>query len=303
MTPAEPASKPTASPGARHALRHRFEAAVARAVFGLMRHIPIDGVSAIGGWLGRTVGPFTGAHRTAARNLARALPERDAPARARILSDAWDNFGRTMMEYSALSRLAMASERISVAGHEALARLAAEGRPAVLFCAHLGNWEIIPPALGRLAKPLTIVYRPANNPLVDKIIARIRAPYTAGMAPKGAGGARQMLKALGGGEHVIMVVDQKINSGMEIPFFGRGAFTGDAVARFAMRFNCPVFPVRTERLGDGRFQVTVEEPWSFPAEGTDADVRAALTRINQRLEDWIRARPGQWLWMHKRWPD
>ena len=99
------------------------------------------------------------------------------------------------------------------------------------------------------------------------------------------------------------MVDQKINTGMEIPFFGRGAFTGDAVARFAMRFNCPVFPVRTERLADGRFKVTVEEPWTFPPDGNNDDVRAALTRINQRLEDWIRARPGQWLWMHKRWPD
>ena len=89
------------------------------------------------------------------------------------------------------------------------------------------------------------------------------------------------------------MVDQKINTGMEIPFFGRGAFTGDAVVRLAMRFDCPVFPVRTERLEDGRFRVTVEEPWAFPADGNEADVRAALTRINGRLEDWIRARPGQ----------
>ena len=54
---------------------------------------------------------------------------------------------------------------------------------------------------------------------------------------------------------------------------------------------------------DGRFKVTVEEPWKFPADGSEDDVRAALTRINRRLEDWIRARPGQWLWMHKRWRD
>ncbi len=216
--------------------------------------------------------------------------------------DAWDNFGRTMMEYAVLSRLAKDTDRIAVDGHEALAALAAEGRPAVLFCAHLGNWEIIPQALARLAKPLTIVYRPANNPLVDGIIGEIRSPYTAGMAPKGSGGARQMLKALGNGEHLIMVVDQKINTGMEVPFFGRGAFTGDAVARFAMRFDCPIFPVRTERLGEGRFKITVEEPWRFPAGGSDDDVHAALLRINRRLEDWIRARPGQWLWMHNRWP-
>ena len=287
---------------AKHSLKHRFEAGLARVVFALVRHMPFSAVSAFGGRLGRMIGPLTGAHRTAARNVALALREVDEAARAKILGDAWDNFGRTMMEYAVLSKLADAPERIVVEGYEPLAALAREGRGAVLFCAHLGNWEIIPMALARLAKPLTIVYRAPNNPLVDDIIGEIRKPYTAGMAPKSATGARLMLKALANNEHLILVVDQKINTGMEIPFFGRGAFTGDAVARFAMRFNCPMFPVRTERLEGGRFKVTVEEPWTFPAQGNDDDARAALTRINERLEVWIRARPGQWLWMHKRWP-
>jgi len=100
-----------------------------------------------------------------------------------------------------------------------------------------------------------------------------------------------------------MVVDQKINSGYEIPFFGRGAFTGPAIALFAMRFRCPVFPVRCVRLEGCRFEVRVEAPWHFDGSEDDENaVRAALTRINGRLEDWIRERPGQWLWMHKRWP-
>lgn len=286
----------------KHKLRHRAEAVLARFVFSLVRHLSFDAVSDFGGRLGRLIGPLTVAHRTAQRNLARALPEVDGDGRAMILAAAWDNFGRTMMEYALLSRLAGKPERIVIEG-QALAALAQQGRAAILFCAHLGNWEVIPMALARLGKPLTIVYRPANNPLVDKIIGEIRKPYTAGMAPKNTAGARIMLKALGSGEHVILVIDQKINTGMEIPFFGRGAFTGDAVARLAMRFDCPVFPVRTERLEGGRFKVSVEDPWTFPAEGNDEDVRTALTRINRRLEDWIRARPGQWLWMHRRWPD
>ena len=292
-----------APPRQKYRLRHRLEAGLAYAVFGLLELLPARAVSGLGGWLGRVAAPFAGARRTAERNLARALPEYDAGARARIVREAFDNFGRTMLEYAALSKIARDPGRTEVVGHEQLALMAAQGRPAMLFCAHLGNWEIIPPMLARLAKPLTIVYRPANNPLVDRMIADLRAPYTAGMAPKGAMGARQMLTALGAGEHVIMVVDQKLNTGMEIPFFGQGAFTGDAVARFAMRFDCPVFPVRTERLEDGRFKVTVEEPFHFPPHGTEEDVREALVRINGRLEDWIRARPGQWLWMHNRWPD
>jgi len=67
-----------------------------------------------------------------------------------------------------------------------------------------------------------------------------------------------------------------------------------------------VFPVRCERLDGCRFHITVEPPWTFTksTDGTptEEDVRAAMTRVNARLEDWIRERPGQWLWMHRRWP-
>ncbi len=291
----------------KHPFRHRLEAAAAYVVFGALKYLPIGVASGFGAWLGRAVGPWTGAHRTAARNLARALPERTAEEQVHILRQAWDNFGRTMMEYAVLPRLARESiagtaEHIIVEGYEAVAALTAQGKPAILFGAHLGNWETVPPALARTVKPMTIVYRPPNNPLVDKLIGDIRGGYTAGMAAKGSSGTRQLVKAMNDGALVFMVVDQKNNTGMEIPFFGRGAFTGPGVVRIAMRFNCPVFPVRTERLDGAKFKVTIEAPWTFPPDGSDDDVRAALTRINQRLEDWIRARPGQWLWMHKRWP-
>jgi len=28
-----------------------------------------------------------------------------------------------------------------------------------------------------------------------------------------------------------------------------------------------------------------------------------LLELNRMLEGWIRERPGQWLWNHRRWPD
>jgi KDO2-lipid IV(A) lauroyltransferase len=283
-------------------LRHRLEAFAARALFAGLRLLPTPLASAFGGFLARSVGPLTPAHRIAQRNLAQALPTLDAKARAKVLRGAWGNFGRTMVEYALLARLGRTGEdRVAVEGHEALAAVP-EGRPVLLFCAHLANWEVIPLALSGLSKPLTIVYRAANNPLVDALIARARAPFIGAMLPKGGSGARQLVKALGAGEHVIMVVDQKLNTGLEVPFFGRGAFTSPALIMFAQRHGCPVFPVRTERLPGCRFKVVVEPPWHFP-DGGDEALGSGLVQLNQRLETWIRARPDQWLWMHKRWPD
>ncbi len=206
-----------------------------------------------------------------------------------------------MTEYAALARMYAAPTNIELIGYEPLAALARSEKPAILFGAHLGNWEIVPIVLALQSKPLVIVYRAANNPLTDSIIKDIRRSYTAGMAPKGSSGARQVMKALKAGEHVIMLVDQKSNTGMEIPFFGKGAYTATAVVRMAARFGCPVFPIRTERIEGLKFKVTVEEPFMFSDESDDG-VRIGLTKINRRLEDWIKERPDQWLWMHKRWP-
>jgi KDO2-lipid IV(A) lauroyltransferase len=286
-------------PGFLKSLRHGVEAAFARTLFAMLRLLPTQTASALGGALARAIGPLTSANRVAARNMARALPGLSAEARAKHLTAAWDNFGRTMAEYALLHRFDRTREdRVTVSGQEQLAALG--DKPVLLFCAHLANWEVIPLALSGHTKPLTIVYRAANNPKVDALIARARAPYIADMVAKGAAGAREIVKALKAGGHVIMVVDQKLNTGLAVPFFGREAFTAPAVVSFAMRYRCPVFPVRTRRLADCRYEVTIEPPLHFAADG---DLRTGLIAVNQRLEACIAAEPGQWLWMHRRWPN
>jgi Kdo2-lipid IVA lauroyltransferase/acyltransferase len=95
-----------------------------------------------------------------------------------------------------------------------------------------------------------------------------------------------------------------MNGGIEVPFFGRSAMTAPAVARLALRFDCPVIPVRVERLEGARFRFTVLAPIAIRSTGdTGADVRAIMTRVNAEIEDWVRRRPEQWLWLHRRWPD
>jgi len=285
----------------KHPIRYRLEALAARLMFALLSLFSVDKASAFGGWLGRTIGPFTRAHRIAERNLARALPERDMEARSKILRGAWDNFGRTMTEYALIPRL---EDRVQIEGHEELAARAREGQPALLMTAHLANWEVIFDALRIHTKPITAVYRKANNPLVDEMIAEVRLRGVAGLAPKGPAGARIVLSDLKQGGHVVMLVDQKLSSGVDVPFFGRAAATAPAIATFALRLDCPVFPIRVQRLGGARFRVSIEKPWRFAAtDDHDADVLKAMTRINARLEDWIRERPDQWLWMHRRWRD
>ncbi len=136
------------------------------------------------------------------------------------------------------------------------------------------------------------------------MVARRRVDPQSALIRKGAEGGRQVLSALKAGRSLCILVDQKMNEGIEARFFGRPAMTTPAFAQLALRFGIPVVPVRFERLGGPRFRVTVEAPIEpSPTGDLAADVAALVQAVNDRIEAWVRARPEQWFWVHRRWRD
>jgi KDO2-lipid IV(A) lauroyltransferase len=101
-----------------------------------------------------------------------------------------------------------------------------------------------------------------------------------------------------------MLIDQKMNDGIAVPFFGRPAMTATALALLALRHDCVVVPARILRLKGAHFRVILEPPVELPRSGNAAADRLALmTRVNAIVEAWLREKPEQWLWLHRRWPD
>jgi KDO2-lipid IV(A) lauroyltransferase len=214
----------------------------------------------------------------------------------------WDNLGRAVAEYPHLDWICAAeSGRVEIVNEGAVTELLTDGRPGIVFGGHFGNWEVGPSTIHRLMGPsLVSVYRGANNPLVDRLLRHWQRSRRA--VAKGAEGGRDLLRHLNRGGHVAMLVDQKLNDGIAVPFFGRDAMTAPAIARLGLRFGCPVVPIRTERLRDARFRFTVLSRLEIADTGdAAADVLTVMTRVNAMIESWIRARPEQWLWLHRRW--
>ncbi|HWG78749.1 MAG TPA: lauroyl acyltransferase [Stellaceae bacterium] len=288
---------------ARH-LAHAGEAAGLFAVMAVFACLPVGLASAIGGFLGRNIGPRLRASRGARRNLGRALPGNSESDNERILRAMWDNLGRAVAENPHLRRIcAEGSGRVEIINGEAIAALLAAGRPSLLFGGHFANWEVGPTTIHRImGSALLSVYRAANNPWVDRL--QRRGLRTRLAVAKGAQGGRELIRHLRRGGHVAMLVDQKLNDGIAVPFFGRDAMTAPAIARLAQQFDCPIVPVRVERLGGARFRFTVEPSFTVADSGNAVgDVQATMARVNAVIEAWVRARPEQWLWLHRRWPD
>jgi len=286
-------------------LRWRLEALAARTLFGLFRRLGPVRASDLAGALARAIGPLLPVSRVADRNLARAFPDMDAQARRATVRGVWDNLGRVMAEYPHLGalRATAAGPGWELVGAEVIEGLAAKGGPAILFSAHIGNWEVLVPASAGLGVPLASVYRAVQNPHLDAMIARFR-DTGAPLLPKGAEGAKQALRHLAQRGFLGMLLDQKMNDGIETAFFGRPAMTAPAAAQLALRQRCPILPAHVERLGPARFRLVCEPALPLPDTGNrQEDVRALTQAINDRIEAWVRARPAEWLWLHRRWKE
>jgi KDO2-lipid IV(A) lauroyltransferase len=173
----------------------------------------------------------------------------------------------------------------------------------IIVAAHLGNWEVNSIVGAQRGALLANIYRKADNPYLEAYFRRVRGPFCGELIPKGRMGVRRMLGVLKEGKPLGLMIDQKLNEGEAIPFFGRDAMTPTAPAELAKRLDIPLIPVRCERLKASHFRVTIYPPMDLPNSGhKKADAIRVMHDLNIMLEGWIKDRPEQWFWVHRRWP-
>lgn len=275
-------------------------------VLGILWLLPAATASNFGGWVGRRLGPPLKVNRRAHRNLEIAFPGMPESERKRIVTAMWDNLGRVVAEYPHLGRIAaLDSDLLEVSGGERLLAEQKTGRPFILFAAHLANFELSPVSAHAHGVHLTIMARRVNNPFVHHLLMYFRRRVTRpdAVIPKGIAGGRLAVQLLDRGLNLGLLVDQRASRGIALPLFGQPARTTLAVAKMAIDYDILAFPARMERIGGARMRLTVEEPLKRRPDLGDkqAEAEAMMLEVNQVLERWIRERPGDWLWLHRRW--
>jgi KDO2-lipid IV(A) lauroyltransferase len=288
-------------------LRYRFEHSLARLLLETARWLGPFAAAETASRLATLIGPRLSVSAVAVENLAAALPQLSDAERSGILRAMWENLGRTVAEFVHLPALreTPSGPGYEIKGEAHLLAPPTHTGPAIYLSAHFGNWELLPKILADRGAAFAPVYRPGGNPWIDRAIQRLRTDAAGRMPafPKGPAGARAATMHLARGGRLGMLVDQKLNEGIEVPFLGRPAMTTPFPAQLALRYRCPVILGCIERIGPLRFRLTVDPPLPLPDSGDpERDVRTLTCAINQVLERWIRMRPDHWLWLHRRWP-
>jgi KDO2-lipid IV(A) lauroyltransferase len=288
-------------------IRHLIEAFFVWIAFIFFHYIlPFRISVALGGWIGRKVGPLLPLSKRARSSLRKCFPNLTSLEIKNIVRDMWDNYGRLAAEYANADAFwdGKTLRNIEIKGIENLKYFQEDGKPGIIFTAHTGNWQMITLAAQSVGFDLTQMYRPANNPWVDRLMLYCQKLAVRHVITKGKGGPKDLLSLIRRGDHALLLVDQKMGEGISVPFLGRNAMTAKGVARMYLNQKCPLLPARSERLHDSHFRVTFYPPIEFIPQGDQQhDMYGLLLKINTMIGEWVKERPSQWLWVHRRWID
>jgi KDO2-lipid IV(A) lauroyltransferase len=296
------------------AFKHAADTAVGALAIWLLKGLRLaepDKTINFAAWFMRTIGPLLRENRIARANLTAAFPEKSSKEIDAILRGVWDNLGRMGAEFAHLDRLwdydvahPNKHSRIELgqADIDRFASLQNDGKPALIFAAHLGNWEL--PAICAATYKLesAVLYRKPNITALQRWLDETRATSMGTLISTGLDAPLKIADALGRGAHVGMLVDQYYVRGVEVTFFGRKTLANPFIARLARHFDCPIHGTRIVRLPGNRFraELTDEIQPARDAAG-QIDVIGTMQIITDVIEGWVREHPEQWLWLHRRW--
>ena len=165
---------PRARARLRNATKPLGEAAVGALTIGMLRatrYFDPTKTANLFGRITRAIGPRLREQRIGRANLTAAFPEKSPEEIDAILAGVWDNLGRIGAEFAHLDHVwehdpaHPEDSRIEILPrtHELFAQLRLDGKPALIFASHLGNWEL--PAVAAVAHGLdaTILFRRPNK--------------------------------------------------------------------------------------------------------------------------------------------
>ena len=243
--------------------------------------------------------------RVVEENLARCLPELAEASRRALIRGNYEHYGILLFEYmhffSPLSghwrRYVPTAARAE--GLEHWRKAHARGRGVIFFSAHLGSWEAGAAAIAREGVAATIVTTVLTPRWLHEKITACRA--SVGMdAAFHPGSMIAVLRTLRRGGSVAFMNDQYAHPPMGLPvvFFKTRVDTLSVVGPLARRTGAAVLPLFTFRTPDGTTVARIEPELDLGPDSADAT--NATQRVASRVERWVRARPEQWLWMHRR---
>jgi KDO2-lipid IV(A) lauroyltransferase len=290
--------------------RHLLEYLVARALLAVLALLPRSLATGIAMLGSRALfASLPRLHRIGLRNLELAFPKLSLGERRQLLEQSFENFGRIIADFAHFPRATPAdlAARVETSfPKELVARYhaaKAAGRGVIFVTPHLGNWEILALAMSAIVEPIAYLARPLDNPLLGRYTSRVRSRF--GNRPiNKRDSVFEGLAILDDGGNLGLLADVNTlqRDGVFVPFFGHLACTTRSVAMLALRTDALIVPLCCV-WDRNRYRILIGELVEAVRTASYAkkNIIDTTTLYTAEIEKFIRAYPGQWIWIHRRW--
>ena len=194
-------------------------------------------------------------------NLQRSFPEKDAKEIIKIAKGVYRHFAIVAAEFFDMPYITKENihKWVEMEGMEYADAALARGKGALSIVAHFGNWELLTIAIPMLIRPMYIVYRPLDSPVINNMVEYVRTMQGNALIPKGGSG-KKVMELLKENQIIGILSDQNVAryEGVFVDFFGRPACTGVGLAVMAMRSGSPVVPVFMARQKSGKYKLIIK---------------------------------------------
>ena len=267
-------------------------------LFGVFKLIGFKNSSNVGFFLGKTLGPIFRSKSLIIKNLEKASIKGDFE---KIASNVLGNYGRIFAEYVHLKNFKndKLSRYISIEGKEYLDQIKKNKKKVIFISGHFNNFELMAMQIEKEGINCAAIYRPLNNPYLNKVMEKIRKrDICKKQIKKGRTGTRELVKLIKEGASIALMVDQRVREGEKVTFFNHLATSTTIPAQFIKKYECDLVPIYIERKNKFYFKMYVSKPIKISKNKSSFEITKF---INQILEKMILKNIDQWIWTHDRW--
>lgn len=223
-----------------------------------------------------------------------------------IAVKCFENLGRGICELVCLrwKGLDYIQNAITIEGEGYLKEALAQGRGLIAITAHLGNWELLGISMAQRGYQVSVIAAPLHNKRLGEVANAYRAHFNVETIIRGErSSARKIIRSLRENRILGVLLDQDVDSdGVYVDFFGKKAYTPSGITSLALRFDIPVLTIFIVREDEFRHRIIINKPQGLKKSGDmKSDILYNTVIFTDIIESYIRAYPGQWVWMHNRW--
>ena len=267
-------------------------------LFILFRIIGFKASSNFGFFIGKYLGPLFRSKLSIINNLKKAQINGNYK---QIATNVLGNYGRIFAEYVHLKNFKndKLNNHISIEGREYLEKIKNNKQSVVFISGHFNNFELMAMQIDKAEVDCAAIYRPLNNPYLNRIMEKIRKrDICKKQIKKGRSGTREIIKLLKKGTSIALMVDQRVREGEKALFFKHLATSTTIPAQLIKKYNCDLVPIYIERKNKFDFKMYVSKPIKINKNKSSGEITLFINKI---LEKMILKNVDQWIWTHDRW--